>query len=375
MVILVKIIDGGLSFDDVLLIPKKSHLPSRSSVQVHTKLTKNIRLNIPIISANMDCVTEWEMAVTVAKEGGVGIIHRFMSVEDKIKQIEKVKSYKLNEKELNNYPLINFDDKNRLVCGIAIGVKKDPVEIVSKLIDTGVDVFVVDVAHGHLEKVIETIKALKQRFDIELIAGNVATYEGAEELATAGADAIKVGIGPGSACTTRIVTGFGIPQLTAIINCSKVTEKYGTPTIADGGIKNSGDIVKALAAGASCVMLGNLLSGTDESKGDIVQNNGKKFKVYRGMFSFSANEKLKMVENGNKPVDLNPDRMVTEGVEAFVSYKGGASDVIHKLIGGVKHGLSYCGSKSIDELRERAEFIKITSMGMRESHAHDVVFL
>ncbi len=366
--------EEGLTFDDVLLIPKRSNLPSRSSVEVRTRLTKKIKLNIPIVSANMDTITEWQMAVAIAKEGGIGIIHRFMSDEDKIRQIQKVKFHTFDDSDQREFPLVSLNN-SALMCGIAVGVKRDSMQLVQKLIDIGVDVFVIDVAHGHLEKVIDTVKMLKSQFDVEVIAGNVATYNGAAELAAVGADAIKVGIGSGSVCTTRIVTGFGVPQMTAIINCSKVTYEYDVPIIADGGIKNSGDIVKALAAGASSVMLGNLLAGTEESKGNLVEVNGSKYKTYRGMFSLSANEKLKLIENNDNPVTLNKDRMVTEGVEAFVPYKGKTSDIIHKLVGGLKHGLSYCGAKNIDELRENAEYTKITPFGLRESGPHDIVFL
>lgn len=343
----------GLTYDDVLLVPKRSSLVSRKLVDTKTYLTSKIQLQIPIISANMDTVTESQMAMAMAKLGGIGIIHRFLSIENQVIEIEKVKK------------------EGNLLVGAAVGVKNGFLERTGELIKAGADIIVVDIAHGHSDHAIQAVKDIKKKFPkINLIAGNVATKEGTLDLIRAGADAIKVGVGPGSLCTTRIVTGCGVPQLTAVLEAVSVARKYQIPVIADGGIKVSGDITKALAAGASTVMLGSLLAGCHEAPGTIVTKNKKKYKLIRGMASLKANmEKNKNEENGNH---FGLSDYVAEGVEALVLYKSSAEEVICQLIGGLRSGMSYCGAENIEKLWKQAEFIQITESSLRESHPHDV---
>lgn len=469
----------GLTFDDVLLVPKYSEIVSRKDALTHAKLTSKIDLSIPIISANMDTVTEWVMAVAMAREGGIGIIHRFMELEEQVEQVKRVKRsesimiespYSIGEKatvgdvrrlmneknvggilivdddkklrgivttrdlrfveesdlpvtkvmtgrsklvvapwkktsidkareimqdtKVEKLPLVDSDDKlkglvtakdilkrklypnatkdskGRLRVGAAIGVKGDYLDRAKALEDAEVDVLVLDIAHGHSSNALEAIRKIKKILGtkVELIAGNVATKEGAEDLAKAGADSIKVGVGSGSICITRLVTGSGVPQLTAISDCSKVTSEYGVTCIADGGIRNSGDITKALVAGADTVMVGSLLAGTDESPGEIVFRGNHRYKVTRGMASASARrDQLAHAQSHEDLVDYVP-----EGVEAIVPYKGSAISVIHQLAGGLRSGLSYCGAKNLEELRTNAEFIRITEVGLVESKPHDV---
>jgi len=362
-------IDYALSFDDVLLVPRKSDLSSRSDVDLSTNLTRKIKINFPLVSSAMYNVTESEMAIAMAKEGGLGIIHRFMTIEEECEHVKRVKECEFEKK---GFPLASVDKKGRLLVGASIGVKNDFIKRTEALLNAGCDIITIDVAHGHMEKVIKAIKQIKREFeDVNLIAGNVATYEAAKDLAEAGADCIKVGIGPGSTCITRIVTGFGVPLFTSLIECSKILKEYDVTLMADGGMRSSGDIVKALAAGASIAMCGFIFSGTDEAPGEIIEVNGKKFKQFNGMFSLHANKKLKSIENEN----LENNRVITEGVEAFVPYKGRLSDVFFKIAGGIRHGLSYCGARNIQELQEKAKFIKITQNGLRESYPHDVAFL
>lgn len=359
----------ALSFDDVLLIPKKSTLSSRREVDLSTHLTKKIKINTPLVSAAMYTITEAEMATAMALEGGLGIIHRFQTIEDQVNHIKIVKEHKVDK---DNFPMANLDKKGRLMVGASVGIKNGFLERTKALLDAGCDVIAIDVAHGHMQRVIDTIKEIKNNFkDINLIAGNVATYEGAKDLAEAGADCIKIGIGPGSTCVTRIVTGCGVPLFTSLIECSKVIDEYDVTLMADGGMKNSGDVVKALATGASTIMSGFLFAGTDETPGNIIDVSGKKYKEYKGMYSLHANKKLNQIENNN----VKDDRIITEGVEAVVPYKGKLSDVFFQIIGGIRHGLSYCGARNIKELHEKAQFIRITNSGLRESHAHDVIFL
>lgn len=343
----------GLTYDDVLLVPKRSGLASRKLVDTKTYLTPKIQLQIPIISANMDTVTESEMAIAMAKLGGIGIIHRFLSIENQVKEVEKVKK------------------QGNLLVGAAVGVKNGFLERTESLINAGADIIVVDIAHGHSDHAIAAVKDIKKKFSkINLIAGNVATGEGTLDLIKAGADAIKVGVGPGSLCTTRIVTGCGVPQLTAVLDAVSVARKYQIPVIADGGIKVSGDITKALAAGASTVMLGSLLAGCHEAPGTIVRKNHKKYKLIRGMASLKANiEKNKHEENGNH---FGLSDYVAEGVEALILYKSNVEEVVCQLIGGLRSGMSYCGSQNLEELRQKAEFIQITNASLMESHPHDV---
>lgn len=473
-------IKEGLTFDDVLLVPKLSNVKSRKDVNVATNLSKNIKLNIPILSANMDTVTEADLAIALARLGGMGIIHRFLTIQQQVDEVKKVKRAEsflieqpytlspdktlkdakeimgnnhhhvtgllvtnrdnklvgiltkrdvlfetdlnkkvkdlmtkklitapygtnlekakeiLKENKIEKLPLIDKvgrlkglitvsdivkteehplaakDNKGRLRVGAAIGVKSDFLDRAEALIKAGTDILVVDIAHGHSEHAIKTIKEIKKNFsDIEIIGGNVATKQGAEDLISAGADVIKVGVGPGSVCTTRIVTGSGVPQLTAIMECSEVAKKYNIPIIADGGIKNSGDITKALVAGASTVMIGNLFVGTEESPGISIHKDGKKFKIYRGMAAFGASTGRKEREIGKwDEEDVND--FVPEGVESLVPYRGYLREVVHQLIGGLRSGMSYCGAMNLIELRKNAEFVKMTKAGMRESKQYDI---
>jgi IMP dehydrogenase len=469
----------GLTFDDVLLAPKRSPIISRSQTDLHTKLSRNIALNTPIISANMDTITESGMAIALAREGGIGIIHRFMTIEDQVDEILKVKrsesvmieqpytikpdltvaeakkameeynvsgllveevgklvgiitrrdiTFEKNNKrkvsdlmtkdvitakpgitidqakeilhnqrieklpvvndkkhivglitskdilKMEQYPHASKDRKGRLLVGAAVGVKGDYLERTEALLEAGADIIVVDIAHGHSENAINTVHMIKKAFpDCELIAGNVATGEGTRDLIKAGVDAVKVGVGSGSICITRVVTGSGVPQLTAIIDSVKVARNYDIPIISDGGIRNSGDITKALAAGASSVMIGSLFGGTDESPGKTLVKNGKKYKMYRGMASFYASLGRKYREEGPQVVDSDDlNDYVPEGVEAMVPYKGSVVEIIRQIAGGLRSGLSYCGAKTIPEMQMNAEFIKITSAGYIESQSHDV---
>ncbi len=341
----------GLTFDDVLLVPKKTSVESRSQVDLTTKLTKKISLKIPIVSANMDTVTEAEMAIALGKLGGIGIIHRFLTIEAEVEEVKKVK-------------------KEKLLVGAAIGVKNDYLERTKALIKEGADVIIIDIAHGHSTYLLKVLKELVKKFPkTEFIAGNVATAEATEELIKAGASAVKVGIGPGALCTTRIVTGAGIPQLSAIDECNEVAKKYHIPIIADGGIQKSGDIVKALAAGASTVMIGTLFAGCEESPALTFFKNNQKFKLTRGMASLTANVDRQKRDDSVKK-DLK--KYAAEGVEAIVPYRGRVNDLVDQLLSGVRSGFSYCGARNILELWEKAEFIQITQSSLKESYAHDV---
>jgi len=341
----------GLTFDDVLLVPKLTTIESRNQVDLSTFLTKKIKLKIPLISANMDTVTESRMAIEIAKLGGIGIIHRFLTIEDQIEEVKKVK-------------------KEKLLVGAAIGIRRDYLERNKALIKAGVDVIVIDIAYGYSTFLLKVLKELTKKFPkMEFIAGNVATAEATEALIKNGAAAVKVGIGPGALCTTRIVTGAGVPQLTAIAECVEVANKYNIPIIADGGIKQSGDIVKALAAGASTVMIGTLFAGCEESPALTFFRNNKKYKLTRGMASLMANVDR---QKKDKSVQRDLKRYAAEGVEAVVSYRGNASDLVHQLLGGVRSGFSYCGAKNIKELWEKTEFIQITHAFLVESGPHDV---
>ncbi len=468
----------GLTFDDVLIVPARSDvLPAE--VDINTQLTKNISLPIPILSSAMDTVTESKMAIALAQQGGMGIIHRNLSIEaqaeevakvkrhesgmivdpitmrpkDKISQaVEVMRKYKISglpitdennrlvgiltnrdirfetrldlpieavmTKELVTVPLgtsieeaqklfhkhkiekilmvdENFhlkglitykdilkriqypnackDSFGRLRVGAAIGVGNDSLDRAAALVEARVDILVIDTAHGHSQRVIDTVKLLKKNFsNQELIAGNIATAEAAEELIAAGVDAIKVGVGPGSICTTRVVTGAGVPQITAIADVFRVTKKKNIPIIADGGIKYSGDITKALAAGASSVMLGNLLAGTDEAPGEVVIYQGRSYKIYRGMGSLEA------MKEGSRDRYFQDtpgvqSKLVPEGIEGRVPYKGTVVNIIQMMVGGLRSGMGYAGCRTIPELQEKARFIKITAAGLRESHVHDVV--
>lgn len=346
----------GLTYDDVLLVPKYSAVNSRKDVVLKTLLTPKIFLNIPIISANMDTVTEHKMAVAMAKLGGIGIIHRFLSIKQQSLEIAKVKG----------------KNSGKLLVGAALGVKNDCLKRAESLLSAGADVLVVDIAHGHSKHCLQTVKTLKKKFPkAEIIVGNVATKEGVLDLIKAGASAVKVGVGPGSMCTTRVVAGAGVPQFTAVMECSETAKKYKIPVIADGGIKNSGDIVKALAVGASTVMLGGLLAGTTESPGLTVMKNGQKYKISRGMASLTANIDRK--RGRTKQIDdYGFSEYVAEGVEAMIPFRGNVADVVKQLLGGIRSGLSYAGSHNIPELQKKAEFCRVTSVGFVENHPHDV---
>ncbi len=473
-------IKEGLTFDDVLLVPKRSPIISRTQTDLKTKLSRNITINIPLVSANMDTITESGMAIALAREGGIGIIHRFMTIGDQVDEVLRVKrsesvmieqpytikddmkvhdakkmmleygvSGLLVETEdrtldgiitnrdiifeknmerkvaelmtknvitakygttmeqakeilhkhrieklpvvddkkrivglitskdimkMDQYPFASKDKKGRLLVGAAVGVKGDFLERTEALLDAGADTIIVDIAHGHSDNAINTVNMIKKAFpNCELIAGNVATGEGARDLITAGVDAVKVGVGSGSICITRVVTGSGVPQLTAVTESVKVSREYDIPVISDGGIRTSGDTTKALAAGASSVMVGSMFGGTDESPGKTLVKNGKKFKMYRGMASFYASLGRKYREEGLQVVDSNDlNDYVPEGVEAMVPYKGSVVEIIRQLVGGLRSGLSYCGAKTISEMQNNAEFIKITPAGYIESQPHDV---
>ncbi len=464
----------ALTFDDVLLLPAKSSvLPGQTAI--HTRLTAKIALNIPLISAAMDTVTESALAIAMAREGGLGIIHRALTPHQQALEVAKVKKHEsgvitnpvtispeetlgdalalmrkhgisglvvvlqgklagiltnrdlrfakdlgrkvssamtkklvvapagisldkaerlLYEHRIEKLPLVdkNYrlkglittrdmmntkdypaackDKAGRLRVGAAIGAGEAAVERAGELIAAGADVIALDTAHGHSESVLRTLKAVKRKFNIEVIAGNVATYEGARDLIKAGADAIKVGIGPGSICTTRIISGVGVPQLTAIRDCRRAAAGRGIPVIADGGIKFSGDITKAIAAGADCVMLGTLLAGTQEAPGDIILYHGRSYKAYRGMGSVGAMEAGSKDRYGQAGVEK--EKLVPEGIEGQVQYKGPVSEIVHQLTGGLRSGLGYCGCKDLAQLRKKARFVQISSAGLKESHVHDV---
>ncbi len=471
-----KFLKEGLTFDDVLLIPAESDvLPA--DIDLHTKLTRTISLNIPIMSAAMDTVTECRMAIALAREGGIGIIHKNMSIGAQAEQVDTVKrsengvitnpfwlapghtlgeadalmaKYRisgvpiceqstgrlvgiitnrdmkfetdmdklidqvmtkenlitaregigldeakeiLRQHKVEKLPIVdeNFrlkglitikdiekavaypnaarDSKGRLLVGAAIGATADVLDRVAALVEAGADVLCLDSAHGHSGNIIRTVERIKAVYpDVQLIAGNVATAAGTEALIKAGADCVKVGIGPGSICTTRVVAGIGVPQITAVYDAACVAEKYGVPVIADGGIQYSGDIAKAIAAGGSVVMLGSVLAGCEESPGDTEIYQGRQFKVYRGMGSLAAMAK----GSKDRYFQQNNKKLVPEGVEGRVPYKGSLSDTMYQLMGGLRAGMGYCGCGTIEELRCKAQFIRITSAGLRESHPHDI---
>ena len=359
----------GLTFDDVLLIPAESHvLPNE--VDLSTKLADNIKLNIPLISAGMDTVTEGAMAIAMALQGGLGVVHKNMSIQAQAGEVANVKSVVVP----SNATKAAVDDQNRLLCAAAVGVTSDTFERAEALLEAGADAIVIDTAHGHSAGVLRKIKEIHDHFPKQtLIAGNVATGDATRALFDAGVDVVKVGIGPGSICTTRIVAGVGVPQITAIYDAASAAREYHKPIIADGGIKYSGDVVKALAAGGNAVMLGSMLSGTTEAPGDIFEENGKKFKRYRGMGSVGAMAQAHGSSDRYFQGGVNEaNKLVPEGVEARVEYKGDVSDVVFQIDGGLRSGMGYCGAANIPELIEKAQFVQITNAGLRESHPHDV---
>ena len=468
------IIGEGITFDDVLLVPSYSEVIP-NSVDLSTNLTKTIRLNIPLMSAGMDTVTEHRMAIAMARQGGIGVIHKNMSIEAQAEEVDKVKrsengvitdpfylspehtladadelmaKYRISgvpvtegkklvgiitnrdlkfeedftkkikesmtseglitaptgitlneakkilakgrveklplvdenfnltglitikdiEKQIK-YPNAAKDAQGRLLCGAAIGITANLLERVAALVESQVDVVVLDSAHGHSANVIRSVKMIKDAYpDLPVIAGNVATGEATKALIEAGADAVKVGIGPGSICTTRVVAGIGVPQVTAVMNCYDVAKEYGIPVIADGGIKYSGDVTKAIAAGGSVCMMGSIFAGCDEAPGTFELFQGRKYKVYRGMGSIAA------MENGSKDryFQSNAKKLVPEGVEGRVAYKGLAEDTVFQLVGGLRAGMGYCGTPTIPELQERGRFVKISSASLKESHPHDI---
>ena len=359
----------GLTFDDVLLIPAESHvLPNE--VDLSTQLADNIKLNIPLISAGMDTVTEGAMAIAMALQGGLGVVHKNMSIQAQASEVANVKSVVVP----SNATKAAVDDQNRLLCAAAVGVTSDTFERAEALLEAGADAIVIDTAHGHSAGVLRKIKEFREHFPKQtLIAGNVATGDATRALFDAGVDVVKVGIGPGSICTTRIVAGVGVPQITAIYDAASAAREYHKPIIADGGIKYSGDVVKALAAGGNAVMLGSMLSGTTEAPGDIFEDNGKKYKRYRGMGSVGAMAQAHGSSDRYFQGGVNEaNKLVPEGIEARVEYKGDVSDVVFQIDGGLRSGMGYCGEANISELIEKAQFVQITNAGLRESHPHDV---
>ncbi len=350
-----KNIPEALTFDDVLLIPQKSEVLPRD-VNLKTRLTKKLHLEIPLISSPMDTVTESSMAIAMGKEGGLGVLHKNLSDEE---QVEKVKAVK----------------KAGCQVAAAVSVGDKAKKRAEALVGARVDILVVDSAHGHSKGVLDMISFLKEKYpEVEVIGGNVATPEATVDIIKAGADAVKVGIGPGSICTTRIVAGVGVPQLSAVRQCSKEAKKHNVPIISDGGVRYSGDIVKALAAGADCVMMGGALAGTDEAPGEIIEKNGQKYKIYRGMGSMEAMQK------GSKDRYLQESvteakKLVPEGIVGEIKYKGSVDEVVYQLLGGLRAGLGYCGAETIEKLHEVAKFVRITNAGVLESHPHSLSYI
>lgn len=343
----------GLSFDDVLLVPRYSEIATREDVDLTTQLTPKLTLKLPLISANMTDVTGVDMAVTLGKLGALGILPRFMSAEDEADMVAKVK-------------------KEGIVAAASVGLRNGMFDRAEKLVKAGASVLCLDVAHGHMRKAVEATKSLRQMFgkEIDIISGNVATYEGTNDLFRAGADSVKVGVGPGSICITRIETGFGVPQLTAILEGIRAAKRWKKTIIADGGTKNSGDIVKALAAGASAIMAGGQFAGTDEAPGEKVTIKGKPFKHYFASTSFE--EKKEHLKNNGEQLSKNYVKHI-EGVESLVSYKGPVKKILEKMSANIRSGFSYCGAGNIKDLWKNAKFIQITAQGLKESGPHDVI--
>ena len=349
----------GLTYDDVLLLPDASEVVP-SEVDTRSYLTRKIKLEIPLVSAAMDTVTESAMAIAMAKLGGIGIIHRNLPVNEQVTHAKLVKGA-------------------GLLAGAAVGVGDDGYERACALIDVGVDVVVVDTAHGHHRAVLDAIERIKKNYPSqEIIGGNVATRAGAQALINAGADAVKIGVGPGSICTTRVIAGVGVPQVTAIMEAAKACKKADVPLIADGGLQYSGDIAKAIVSGADTVMLGSLLAGCDESPGELLESGGNKYKRYRGMGSLGAMQsrgESKSYSKDRYMQDdvLSEDKLVPEGIEGKVAYRGTAAEVVHQLVGGLRSGMGYAGAENIAALQRRGRLIQITSAGLQESHPHDVL--
>lgn len=340
-------IELGLTYDDILLVPQYSEIESRSHVDLGVFLHRNLKLTLPIIPANMDTIAEHKMAIAAAQAGSICFIHRFLTIEEQVKEVLEVK-------------------KLGLVVGAAVGVKESDKDRIKALIDAGADALLVDVAHGHNKLAGDMVRYLKTVTELPIVAGNVATADGVKFLAEAGADIVKVGIGPGAACTTRIVAGSGVPQFSAILECAKAAKETNTPIIADGGIYTSGAITKALAAGASAVMIGKLFAGTDEATGKQVTMEGKEFKIYRGMASSAANS-----ERSDLKVDIK--KYVPEGVSGVVPYIGPVQELFDQLSGGVRSGFSYSGARNIEELQRKAKFIQVTTAGVKENNYHEMI--
>ena len=349
----------GLTYDDVLLLPDASDVVP-SEVETKTQLTRSIWLAVPLVSSAMDTVTESAMALAMAKAGGIGIIHRNLSIAEQVTHVKLVKGVSL-------------------IVGAAVGVGDDGFARAEALIDAGVDVVVVDTAHGHHRAVLDAISRIKDKYsNQEVIGGNVATRAGAQALINAGADAVKVGVGPGSICTTRVVAGVGVPQITAIMEAAKACKKADIPLIADGGLQYSGDIAKAIVSGADSVMLGSLLAGCDESPGELVEIDGRKYKAYRGMGSLGAmqsrGERKSYSKDRYMQDDvLSEDKLVPEGIEGKVAYRGSVAEVVHQLVGGLRSGMGYAGAPNIEALQKNGRLIQITAAGLQESHPHDVL--
>ncbi|MGL5979143.1 MAG: IMP dehydrogenase [Erysipelotrichaceae bacterium] len=363
-----KVVKEGYTYDDVLLVPSFSQVVP-SLVSLETQLTKKIKLNIPVTSAAMDTVSEKEMAIALAKLGGLSFIHKNMSMEAQAQMVADVKAMSFDTEEFADAAV---DASGRLLCGAAVGVSDTTLERVGMLVKAGVDIIAVDSAHGHSKGVIDTIKKIREAHpEVDIVGGNIVTAQAAIDLIYAGATCLKVGVGPGSICTTRVVSGVGVPQLTAVNDVAQVAKQYGVGIIADGGIKLSGDIPKALAAGADCVMLGGLLAGCSETPGEIVEVYGKQVKSYVGMGSLSAMQRGssdRYFQGGQK--DLK--KLVPEGIEATVPFKGPISGVIYQMMGGLRSGMGYCGCSTVQEMKDKALFVKITGSGLKESHPHDV---
>ena len=359
-----KVIKEGYTFDDLLLVPAYSQVVP-ADVQLKTRLCDGILLSIPVCSAAMDTVTESKMGIALAQAGGLGFIHKNLSSELQAEMVKEVKAAAV----LANSAV---DAKGKLLAGAAVGVSESTMARVQLLVEAGVDIITVDSAHGHSAGVIETVRKIHEQYpDLPLVGGNIVTGDAAQALIQAGASVLKVGVGPGSICTTRIVSGVGVPQLTAVSDVVQVAKRYNVGVIADGGIKFSGDIVKALAAGADAVMLGGLLAGCEETPGEIIEVYGKKVKTYVGMGSLSAMQRGssdRYFQGGQKELK----KLVPEGIEATVPYKGPMSDVIYQMMGGLRSGMGYCGCANIEELKEKAQFVKISNAGLKESHPHTV---
>ncbi len=359
-----KVIKEGYTFDDLLLVPAYSQVVP-ADVQLKTRLCDGIFLSIPVCSAAMDTVTESKMGIALAQTGGLGFIHKNLSSERQAEMVKEVKAAAV----LSNSAV---DASGRLLAGAAVGVSEGTMVRVQLLVEAGVDIITVDSAHGHSAGVIETVRKIHEKYpNLPLVGGNIVTGDAAQALIQAGASVLKVGVGPGSICTTRIVSGVGVPQLTAVSDVVQVAKRYNVGVIADGGIKFSGDIVKALAAGADAVMLGGLLAGCEETPGEIIEVYGKKVKTYVGMGSLSAMQRGssdRYFQGGQKELK----KLVPEGIEATVPYKGPMSDVIYQMMGGLRSGMGYCGCANIEELKDKAQFVKISNAGLKESHPHTV---